>query len=97
MQDLPDNSYSTVQKRIQQSLSVSTVVFGGMVVFGIMTFMVVAMPYMFTYQTPSWRANELTASQAQGQTLYKDLGCFYCHNQFIRPQDWAYGYTIAAR
>jgi cytochrome c oxidase cbb3-type subunit I/II len=92
-QDLPEISYSAVQKRIQQSLSVSAVVFGGMVVFGIMTFMVVAMPYMFTFQNPSWRANELTASQTQGQSLYKNLGCFYCHNQFVRPQDWAYGYT----
>jgi cytochrome c oxidase cbb3-type subunit I/II len=50
------------------------------------------MPYMFTYQTPSWRAHELSAVETQGQALYKNLGCFYCHNQFVRPQDWAMGY-----
>lgn len=85
--------HSSFQRRIQQNLNVSTIIFGGLVVFSIMTFMVVAMPYMFTYQTPGWRANELTVTQTQGQSLYKNLGCFYCHNQFVRPQDWAYGYT----
>ncbi len=27
-----------------------------------------------------------------GAGPYKSLGCFYCHNQFVRPQDWAMGY-----
>jgi cytochrome c oxidase cbb3-type subunit I/II len=85
--------HSRWMKRSQQEISMPIIVFGGMAVFSIMTFMVVAMPFMFTYQNPSWRAQELTPVQTQGQTLYKSLGCFYCHNQFVRPQDWAMGYT----
>jgi cytochrome c oxidase cbb3-type subunit I/II len=85
--------HSAFQRRIQQGINVPTITFGGLAVFGVMTFMVVAMPYMFTYQAPGWRANALSTTQTQGQTLYKNLGCFYCHNQFVRPQDWAYGYT----
>jgi cytochrome c oxidase cbb3-type subunit I/II len=94
--EVSDKPHSSFQKRIQQGMNVPTITFGGLAVFGVMTFMVVAMPYMFTYQSPGWRANELTASQEQGQSLYKNLGCFYCHNQFVRPQDWAYGYTSQA-
>jgi cytochrome c oxidase cbb3-type subunit I/II len=85
--------HSAFQRRIQQEISVPAIVFGGLAVFGVMTFMVVAMPFMFTYQAPSWRAHELSATETEGQALYKNLGCSYCHNQFIRPQDWAMGYT----
>jgi cytochrome c oxidase cbb3-type subunit I/II len=85
--------HSVWQRKSQQEISVPTVVFGGLAVFSVMTFMVIAMPYMFTYQTPSWRSHELSVAEAQGQDLYKNLGCFYCHNQFVRPQDWAMGYT----
>jgi cytochrome c oxidase cbb3-type subunit I/II len=84
---------SKFQARTQREIMVPFIVLGALGVFSIMTFMVVAMPYMFTYQNPSWRANELNATQAEGQALYKNLGCFYCHNQFVRPQDWAMGYT----
>jgi cytochrome c oxidase cbb3-type subunit I/II len=84
--------HSVFLRRSQQELSMPAVAFGGMAVFSVMTFMVVAMPYMFTYQTPSWRAHELSTLETQGQALYKSLGCFYCHNQFVRPQDWAMGY-----
>jgi cytochrome c oxidase cbb3-type subunit I/II len=86
-------SRSRFQTISQNEINLPTIVFGGLAVFVIMTFMVVAMPFMFTYQDPSWRANELSASQSDGQNLYKNLGCFYCHNQFVRPQDWAMGYT----
>jgi cbb3-type cytochrome c oxidase subunit I/cbb3-type cytochrome c oxidase subunit II len=84
---------SRFQTISQSELNLPTIIFGGLAVFAVMTFMVVAMPFMFTYQNPSWRANEMTATQAEGQDLYRTLGCFYCHNQFVRPQDWAYGYT----
>jgi cytochrome c oxidase cbb3-type subunit I/II len=87
-----DKSQSEFQRRSQQEINMPTVVFGGLAVFSVMTFMVVAMPYMFAYQAPSWRAHELSPLEVQGQSLYKSLGCFYCHNQFIRPQDWAMGY-----
>ncbi|MEK7354766.1 MAG: cbb3-type cytochrome c oxidase subunit I, partial [Chloroflexota bacterium] len=80
------------QTASQQTLNLPVIVFGGLAMFSIMTFMVVAMPYMFTYQNPSWRAHELTPLETQGEALYKSLGCFYCHNQFVRPQDWAMGF-----
>jgi cytochrome c oxidase cbb3-type subunit I/II len=84
---------SRFQTVSQREINVPGMVFGGLAVFSIMTFMVVAMPYMFTYQNPGIRSQELTAEQSQGQDLYKSLGCVYCHNQFVRPQDWAMGYT----
>ncbi len=84
--------HSRFLRRSQQEIGMPGIVVGGFTVFAVTTFMVVAMPYMFTYQTPSWRAHELTDLETQGQTLYKNLGCFYCHNQFIRPQDWGMGY-----
>ena len=86
-------SPSRFQTVSQREVNVPGIVFGGMAVFSIMTFMVVAMPYMFTYQNPSVRAQPLTDQQSRGQDLYKSLGCVYCHNQFVRPQDWAMGYT----
>jgi cytochrome c oxidase cbb3-type subunit I/II len=92
VEGVTSKSLSIFQRRSQQEISMPAVVFGGMAVFSVMTFMVVAMPYMFTYQTPSWRAHELTSLEEQGQSLYKSLGCVYCHNQFVRPQDWAMGY-----
>jgi len=92
VQPITEKSHSTWMRRSQREISMPAIVFGGLAVFSVMTFMVVAMPYMFTYQTPSWRAHQLSTAEAQGQDLYKNLGCFYCHNQFVRPQDWAMGY-----
>ena len=86
------NPPSRFQRASQQAINLPTIVFGALAVFSIMTFMVVAMPYMFTYQNPSWRAHELPPAEVQGAALYKNLGCFYCHNQFVRPQDWAMGF-----
>ena len=80
----------------QRHMSVPIIAGGGLAVFSIMTFMVVAMPHMFAGDAPTWRAQGLTTKQLEGQALYKSLGCFYCHNQFIRPQDWAMGYTSEA-
>jgi cytochrome c oxidase cbb3-type subunit I/II len=93
---LTSQPHSSFLRRSQQHLNVPIIAGGGMAVFTIMTFMVVAMPYMFAGDAPTWRAQQLTTQQEEGQTLYKSLGCFYCHNQFIRPQDWAMGYTSQA-
>jgi cytochrome c oxidase cbb3-type subunit I/II len=91
MEGVSTKSHSIFQRRSQQEMSMPAVVIGGMAVFSVMSFMVVAMPYMFSYQTPSWRAHDLSVLETQGKALYKNLGCFYCHNQFVRPQDWAMG------
>jgi cytochrome c oxidase cbb3-type subunit I/II len=85
--------HSAFLRRSQEHLNVPIIIGGGLAVFSVMTFMVVAMPYMFSGDAPSWRAHQLSAQEQEGQVLYKSMGCFYCHNQVVRPQDWAMGYT----
>lgn len=80
-------------RRSQQEISIPILAGGSMTLFALMTFMVVAMPYMFATHSPTWRSHELSTQEMQGEDLYKSLGCFYCHNQFVRPQDWAMGFT----
>jgi cytochrome c oxidase cbb3-type subunit I/II len=84
-------SESSFQRRSQQTLGFPAVSAGGFSLFLIMTFMVVAMPYMYTDNTPGPLAVPLTAQETRGEALYRTLGCEYCHNQFIRTQDWAMG------
>ncbi len=67
------------------------IVLSALVFFIIMTSMVVALPYMFYLNQPSEIAHEYTAAQARGRELYMNLGCFYCHSQFVRTYDWAIG------
>ena len=93
---ISNKPHSNFLRRSQEHLNVPIIAGGGLAVFSVMTFMVVAMPYMFAADSPSWRAHELTVQEQQGQAIYKSMGCFYCHNQFIRPQDWAMGYTSQA-
>jgi len=89
----PARPAKSLGRRSQELINVPVIAGGGLAVFSIMVFMVVAMPYMFSANVPSSRAHELTQAESEGQALYKSMGCFYCHNQFIRPQDWAMGYT----
>lgn len=83
--------HSAFLRSSQEKLSLPVIVFGALTVFVIMTFMVVAMPYMYSPHSPTDRAHELTGLQAEGESLYRSMGCFYCHSQFVRPQDWAMG------
>lgn len=71
--------------------SLPVLLVGGLGVFLLMTFMVVAMPYMYTVNQPSDLAHELTPVEERGEQIYKENGCVYCHSQFTRPQDWARG------
>ena len=75
----------------QEKLNLPIITVGGTAVFALMTFMVVAMPYMFAPNTPSGRAHEYAGAEREGKDLYKGMGCFYCHSQFVRLQDWARG------
>jgi len=84
---------SPFMQRSQERINMPLITIGGMVVFVITTFMVVAMPYMFTDNNPTDRAHVLTVAEQAGEDLYREEGCFYCHNQFVRPQDWAMGVT----
>ena len=74
-----------------EKMNLTVVIVGGMTLFVIMTFMVVGMPYMYAAMEPSPIAHTYTDQQAAGHELFKNLGCFYCHSQFTRPQDWAGG------
>jgi cytochrome c oxidase cbb3-type subunit I/II len=85
---LPESKF---QRRSQRGLSLGFIMTSGVSLFSIMTFMVVAMPYMYTSNEPSPRAQAPTDQEQRGLVLYKTLGCEYCHNQFIRVQDWAMG------
>ena len=69
-------------------MDVPTVVFGAFLVFGSIIFMVVALPYL-TFQVPqSADARPLTPQETRGRQIYGANGCFYCHSQYLRPQDW---------
>jgi cbb3-type cytochrome c oxidase subunit I len=88
-----EKPHSVFLRRSQENINIPIIVGGGMAVFVLMTFMVVAIPYMYTSgeSEPTLRAHVLTVQQTEGQELYKNLGCVYCHSQFVRPQDWAMG------
>jgi cytochrome c oxidase cbb3-type subunit I/II len=85
--------HSKYQRASQQKLNMPIIVAGAFSAFTIMTYMVVGMPYMFASVEPSSIAHPYTAQEEKGRILYKDLGCFYCHSQFVRPQDWVIGRT----
>ena len=87
----PAKNVPSLQQRSQRSGSLSLYVTGGVSLFIIMTFMVVAMPYMYTDNSPGPLSHPLTDQEERGMLLYKSLGCVYCHNQFVRTQDWAMG------
>ena len=65
----------------------STAVGAAIVVFSVI-FVVVAMPVLVFHPRPSDIAEPYTLAQLQGRQIYEANGCFYCHSQFIRPQDW---------
>lgn len=65
----------------------STAVGAAIVVFSVI-FVVVAMPVLVFHPRPSDVAEPYTAAQLHGRAVYEANGCFYCHSQFIRPQDW---------
>ncbi len=84
--------HSNIQRRSQHAMSMPIIVVGGMSLFLLMTWMVVAMPALnLDTVTPSDFAHPYTVEEAHGRELYKEMGCVYCHSQFVRPQDWAIG------
>lgn len=69
-------------------MDMPTVVFGAAIVFWSVVFVVVAVPYL-TFQPPqSADARPLTPKEEAGRRLYAGNGCYYCHSQYLRPQDW---------
>src|SRR5262245_6658990 len=69
-------------------MDVPTIAFGAMIVFWSIIFVVVGVPFL-TFQPPqSADARPLTAQEESGRKLYAGNGCFYCHSQYLRAQDW---------
>ncbi|MEO7992961.1 MAG: cbb3-type cytochrome c oxidase subunit II [bacterium] len=50
-------------------------------------FMTVILPNLVFNPKPSEYVVDLTAEQLKGREIYKREGCWYCHTQFVRPQD----------
>jgi cytochrome c oxidase cbb3-type subunit I/II len=82
---------SNFLRKSQQTLTLPVITGGGMVVFAVMTFMVIGMPYMYAPTEPTNKAHILTTLEYEGEQIYRQNGCVYCHSQFVRPQDWAMG------
>lgn len=83
---------SKIQRKSQHAMSMPIIVVGGLSLFLLMTWMVVAMPALnLDTVNASDYAHPYTALQEQGREIYKEMGCVYCHSQFVRPQDWAIG------
>jgi cytochrome c oxidase cbb3-type subunit I/II len=86
-----EKDVKTVEQKVHQH-NLFPIAAGGLSVFFLMVSMVVAAPYMFLLDTPpSDRAHEYTPLEAEGRELYLNLGCFYCHSQFVRIYDWGIG------
>jgi cytochrome c oxidase cbb3-type subunit I/II len=83
--------HSEFQRRSQHAISVPIIVIGAFSLFSLMTYMVVAMPYMIVSGEPTDISHPYTQLEEKGREVYKTMGCFYCHSQFVRPQDWAIG------
>ncbi|APV44424.1 cytochrome c oxidase cbb3-type subunit I/II [Dehalogenimonas formicexedens] len=89
-------SHSKWMNTSQEKINVPIITIGGLTGFLLMSFTFLVMSYMYAADAPSMRAQPLTEAQQAGLLVYKANGCEYCHNQFIRPQDWAMGYTSQA-
>lgn len=50
-------------------------------------FMTVILPNMVFQPQPSDYVEALTVQELRGREVYKKEGCWYCHTQFVRPQD----------
>lgn len=86
--------HSSFQKRSQHAMSIPIIVAGALSLFSLMTLMVVAMPAVnLDTVEPTDIAHPYTKLEESGREIYKTVGCFYCHSQFVRPQDWAIGRT----
>jgi cytochrome c oxidase cbb3-type subunit 2 len=69
-------------------MDVPTIAFGAMIVFWSIIFVVVAVPFL-TFRPPqSADARPLTPQEESGRRLYAGNGCYYCHSQYLRAQDW---------
>lgn len=76
------------RRRFVLRMDYPTLFFGTIVVFLGVVFVVVAMPALTFKVDPSPDARPLTAQEEHGRDIYASNGCWYCHSQYLRPQDW---------
>ncbi len=76
------------RRRFVLRMDYPTIFFGTITVFLGVVFVVVAMPALTFHVDPSPDARPLTAQEEHGRSIYASNGCWYCHSQYIRPQDW---------
>jgi cytochrome c oxidase cbb3-type subunit II len=75
-------------RRFVLRMDYPTIFFGTIIVFLGVVFVVVGMPALTFHVDPSPDARPLTAQEEHGRSIYASNGCWYCHSQYIRPQDW---------
>ena len=73
------------------------IIFGSVVIFGIVLFIAVLLPWVTISEHPSEIFRPRTALEQEGRKIYVQNGCTYCHTQFIRNIDWDLGAERVAR
>ncbi|MBW2192416.1 MAG: cbb3-type cytochrome c oxidase subunit II [Deltaproteobacteria bacterium] len=73
------------------NMTPKTVVFGSLLILGVIVFMVVVVPYSTRIEAPSEIFRQRTSSENDGRAIYIANGCVYCHSQSIRTIDWGLG------
>jgi len=75
-------------RRFVLRMDYPTIFFGALLIVLSVTAVVVALPF-FTYKVePSPDARPLSVAEEHGRAIYASNGCWYCHSQYLRPQDW---------
>ncbi|MBU0987534.1 MAG: cbb3-type cytochrome c oxidase subunit II [Proteobacteria bacterium] len=67
------------------------VIFGSLLILGVIVFVVVVLPYATRIDTPSEIFRDRTSPETEGRAIYIANGCVYCHSQSIRSIDWGLG------
>ncbi|MCA9891418.1 MAG: cbb3-type cytochrome c oxidase subunit II [Anaerolineae bacterium] len=79
-------------------MSPAMAVFGGLLAFFTVVFMVVVLPTTTFEPDPSENWRPLTDLEMQGRNVFLANGCIYCHSGFVRPQDvYASQYYVYSR
>ncbi len=76
------------RRRFVMRMDYPTIFFGTIIVFLGVVFVTVGMPTLTFHVDPSPDARPLTAQEEHGRSIFASNGCWYCHSQYIRPQDW---------
>lgn len=76
------------ERRFVIRMDYPTIFFGALLIVMSVTMVVVALPF-FTFKVePSPDARPLSVAEEHGRAIYASNGCWYCHSQYLRPQDW---------